>query len=62
VKCHQDEIFGAALSILRVKTYDEAIKLCCDNRRGNGRQSSREMAPPLRSIIWISMPEWSASM
>src|SRR6188472_3866210 len=33
---YRDEIFGPVLSIVRVKTYDEALKLVNDNPYGNG--------------------------
>ncbi len=34
--CYRDEIFGPVLSIVRVKTYDEALRLVNDNPYGNG--------------------------
>ncbi len=33
---YRDEIFGPVLSVVRVKTYDEALKLVNDNPYGNG--------------------------
>jgi malonate-semialdehyde dehydrogenase (acetylating) / methylmalonate-semialdehyde dehydrogenase len=33
---YQDEIFGPVLSVLRVKTYDEALELINSNQYGNG--------------------------
>jgi malonate-semialdehyde dehydrogenase (acetylating)/methylmalonate-semialdehyde dehydrogenase len=36
MSCYDDEIFGPVLSIARVGTYDEAIKLIDDNPYGNG--------------------------
>ncbi|HEX5148537.1 MAG TPA: CoA-acylating methylmalonate-semialdehyde dehydrogenase [Candidatus Limnocylindrales bacterium] len=33
---YQDEIFGPVLTVVRVKTYDEAVKLINDNPYGNG--------------------------
>jgi malonate-semialdehyde dehydrogenase (acetylating) / methylmalonate-semialdehyde dehydrogenase len=34
--CYRDEIFGPVLTITRVDTYDEALKLVNDNPYGNG--------------------------
>jgi len=34
--CYRDEIFGPVLSVVRAKTYDEAVKLVNDNPYGNG--------------------------
>ncbi|KRT63708.1 MAG: methylmalonate-semialdehyde dehydrogenase [Chloroflexi bacterium CSP1-4] len=34
--CYRDEIFGPVLTVMRVKTYDEAIKIINDNPYGNG--------------------------
>jgi malonate-semialdehyde dehydrogenase (acetylating)/methylmalonate-semialdehyde dehydrogenase len=34
--CYRDEIFGPVLSVTRVDTYDEALKLVNDNPWGNG--------------------------
>ncbi len=36
MKCYDDEIFGPVLSVTRVKTYDEAVKLINDHPYGNG--------------------------
>jgi malonate-semialdehyde dehydrogenase (acetylating)/methylmalonate-semialdehyde dehydrogenase len=36
MRCFDDEIFGPVLGIVRVKTYDEALKLINDNPYGNG--------------------------
>jgi len=36
MKIYQDEIFGPVLSVVRAKTYDEAIGLVNDNPRANG--------------------------
>jgi len=36
MKCYDDEIFGPVLSVVRVKTYDEALKLINDHPYGNG--------------------------
>jgi malonate-semialdehyde dehydrogenase (acetylating)/methylmalonate-semialdehyde dehydrogenase len=33
---YRDEIFGPVLTVMRVKTYDEAVKLINDNPYGNG--------------------------
>ncbi len=33
---YQEEIFGPVLSVIRVKTYDEALKLVNDHQYGNG--------------------------
>jgi malonate-semialdehyde dehydrogenase (acetylating)/methylmalonate-semialdehyde dehydrogenase len=33
---HRDEIFGPALTVLRVPTYDDAVRLVNDNPYGNG--------------------------
>ena len=33
---YRDEIFGPVLTVVRVKTYDEAVKLINDNPYGNG--------------------------
>ncbi|HXB61527.1 MAG TPA: CoA-acylating methylmalonate-semialdehyde dehydrogenase [Acidobacteriaceae bacterium] len=35
-KCYTDEIFGPVLSVVRMKTYAEALKLINDNPYGNG--------------------------
>ena len=35
-KCYTDEIFGPVLSVVRVKTYAEALKLINENPYGNG--------------------------
>jgi malonate-semialdehyde dehydrogenase (acetylating) / methylmalonate-semialdehyde dehydrogenase len=34
--CYRDEIFGPVLTVVRVDTYDEALKLVNDNPYGNG--------------------------
>ena len=34
--CYRDEIFGPVLTVMRVDTYDEAVKLINDNQYGNG--------------------------
>ena len=34
--CYKDEIFGPVLSVVRAKTYDEAVALVNDNPYGNG--------------------------
>ena len=34
--CYRDEIFGPVLTVVRVDTYDEAVKLINDNPYGNG--------------------------
>jgi malonate-semialdehyde dehydrogenase (acetylating)/methylmalonate-semialdehyde dehydrogenase len=34
--CYDDEIFGPVLSVVRVPTYDEAVRLINDNPYGNG--------------------------
>lgn len=34
--CYDEEIFGPVLGVVRVGTYDEAIKLIADNNYGNG--------------------------
>ena len=34
--CYRDEIFGPVLTVVRVETYDEALKLINDNPYGNG--------------------------
>jgi malonate-semialdehyde dehydrogenase (acetylating)/methylmalonate-semialdehyde dehydrogenase len=34
--CYRDEIFGPVLTVVRAKTYDEAVKLVNDNPYGNG--------------------------
>lgn len=36
MSCYDDEIFGPVLGVVRVGTYDEAIKLIDDNPYGNG--------------------------
>jgi len=36
MKAYQDEIFGPVLSVTRVATYDEAVRLVNDNPYGNG--------------------------
>jgi malonate-semialdehyde dehydrogenase (acetylating)/methylmalonate-semialdehyde dehydrogenase len=36
MKLYEDEIFGPVLSVVRAKTYDEAIQLVNSNRRANG--------------------------
>jgi len=34
--CYTDEIFGPVLCVVRVETYDEAVRLVADNPYGNG--------------------------
>lgn len=36
MKCYDDEIFGPVLSVVRVKTYEEGLKLINDHPYGNG--------------------------
>jgi malonate-semialdehyde dehydrogenase (acetylating)/methylmalonate-semialdehyde dehydrogenase len=36
MRCYDDEIFGPVLSVVRVDTYAEALKLINDNPFGNG--------------------------
>ena len=43
---YRDEIFGPVLTVVRVKTYDEAVQLINDNPYGNGRRSSPAMVAP----------------
>ena len=33
---YRDEIFGPVLTVVRVKTYDEAVRMIDDNPYGNG--------------------------
>ncbi|MDQ2841479.1 MAG: CoA-acylating methylmalonate-semialdehyde dehydrogenase [Acidobacteriota bacterium] len=36
MRCYDDEIFGPVLSVVRVETYDEALRVIQDNPYGNG--------------------------
>lgn len=36
MRCYDDEIFGPVLSVVRVKTYDEALRLINEHPYGNG--------------------------
>jgi malonate-semialdehyde dehydrogenase (acetylating)/methylmalonate-semialdehyde dehydrogenase len=36
MRCYQDEIFGPVLSVVRVKTYEEALRLVNEHPMGNG--------------------------
>jgi malonate-semialdehyde dehydrogenase (acetylating) / methylmalonate-semialdehyde dehydrogenase len=36
MKCYDDEIFGPVLSVSRIESYDEGLKLINDNLYGNG--------------------------
>ena len=36
MRCYQDEIFGPVLGVVRVDTYDEALRLINENPYGNG--------------------------
>jgi malonate-semialdehyde dehydrogenase (acetylating)/methylmalonate-semialdehyde dehydrogenase len=36
MECYQDEIFGPVLTITRVETYDDALRLVNENQYGNG--------------------------
>jgi malonate-semialdehyde dehydrogenase (acetylating)/methylmalonate-semialdehyde dehydrogenase len=36
MSCYRDEIFGPVLSVVRAKTYDDAVQLVNDNEYGNG--------------------------
>jgi malonate-semialdehyde dehydrogenase (acetylating) / methylmalonate-semialdehyde dehydrogenase len=36
MRCYEDEIFGPVLSVVRVNTYDEAVRLINENAYGNG--------------------------
>ena len=36
MRCYDDEIFGPVLNVVRVETYDEALKIIHDNPFGNG--------------------------
>src|SRR5580704_3523088 len=36
MNCYRDEIFGPVLGVVRVETYDEALRLINDNPYGNG--------------------------
>jgi malonate-semialdehyde dehydrogenase (acetylating)/methylmalonate-semialdehyde dehydrogenase len=36
MRCYDDEIFGPVLSVVRVQTYEEALKLIQENPYGNG--------------------------
>jgi malonate-semialdehyde dehydrogenase (acetylating) / methylmalonate-semialdehyde dehydrogenase len=36
MRCYQDEIFGPVLGVVRVKTYEEALRLINDSPFGNG--------------------------
>ena len=36
ISCYRDEIFGPVLSVIRVPTYDDALRLVSENPYGNG--------------------------
>jgi malonate-semialdehyde dehydrogenase (acetylating) / methylmalonate-semialdehyde dehydrogenase len=36
MRCYEEEIFGPVLSVVRVNTYDEALKMINENTYGNG--------------------------
>ena len=36
MSCYQDEIFGPVLSVVRVETYEDAVRLINENQYGNG--------------------------
>ncbi len=36
MRCYEDEIFGPVLSVVRVQTYEEGLRMINDNRWGNG--------------------------
>jgi malonate-semialdehyde dehydrogenase (acetylating)/methylmalonate-semialdehyde dehydrogenase len=36
MRCYRDEIFGPVLSVVRVDSYDEGVRLIKDNPYGNG--------------------------
>jgi malonate-semialdehyde dehydrogenase (acetylating)/methylmalonate-semialdehyde dehydrogenase len=36
MSCYRDEIFGPVLSVIRVPTYDDALRLVSENPYGNG--------------------------
>ena len=58
MKIYNDEIFGPVLSIVRVKNYEEAIKLINDHKFGNGTSiytSSGEISRDFSTNIKIGM-------
>jgi malonate-semialdehyde dehydrogenase (acetylating)/methylmalonate-semialdehyde dehydrogenase len=36
MRCYEDEIFGPVLSVVRISSYEEGLRLINDNRYGNG--------------------------
>ena len=43
MRIYKEEIFGPVLSVVRVKDFDEALKLVNDHEFGNGVSILREM-------------------
>ena len=60
--CYRDEIFGPVLSVVRVTTYDEAVRLVNDNPCGNGTAIFTRDGGVARQFQFEAQPPaWSAS-
>ncbi len=61
MKVYDDEIFGPVLSVVRVKTYDEAVDLINSSPFANGTAVfTRATAAPPASSSSTSRSAWSA--
>ena len=58
---YRDEIFGPVLSVVRVETYDEAVRLVSENPYGNGVAIFTRDGGAARGSSTRSTPAWSAS-
>ena len=56
---YRDEIFGPVLSVVRVPTYDEAVRLVNDNPYGNGVAIFTRDGGVARQFRSRSRPAWS---
>ena len=59
---YQDEVFGPLLGVVRVPTFDDAIKLLEDNPYGNGTAIFTRDGGAARQFTEEARSAWSASM
>ena len=61
MSCYEDEIFGPVLSVVRVKTYQEAVDIVNRNRYGNGVAIFTRDGGAARQFQFDVEVGWSAS-
>ena len=60
--CYRDEIFGPVLGVVRVDTYEEALRLVNDNQYGNGTAIfTRDGGAPISSSSTSTSAWWAST-